>query len=125
MAVRKDLSPYPIENAAAQDNVCVGWIDPRLHFPKGIVELALLRKIGVLCKSPVRRTRGWHPCSLCHEYPVREQIGMQTIALGNAEIDVPGPEKIYTCPTLIYHYILRHGYRPPAEFLEAVRALQI
>lgn len=50
---------------------------------------------------------------------------MLTIALGDAEIDVTGHDKVYVCPTLIYHYILRHGYRPPAEFLEAVRALNI
>ncbi|MGC2639556.1 MAG: hypothetical protein WA294_20400 [Acidobacteriaceae bacterium] len=73
----------------------------------------------------MRQTRGWHPCTLCREYPIRDQIGMQTIELGNAEIDVAGPDKVYACPALIYHYILRHGYRPPTEFLEAVRALNI
>lgn len=125
MPVRKDLSPYPIENAAAGIHVCVGWIDPRLHFAKGIVDREVLRRIGVLCKTPVRRKTGWHPCSLCRDYPVREQIGMQTLNLGNAEIDVAGQNKIYACPNLIYHYILRHDYRPPAEFMEAVRALKI
>lgn len=50
---------------------------------------------------------------------------MQTIELGDGEIDVAGSDKVYACPTLIYHYILRHGYRPPAEFVDAVRALKI
>jgi hypothetical protein len=125
MPVREDLSPYATKNADGQVHVYVGWIDPRLDYPHGIVDPEVVRRIGALCDSSVRRTRGWHSCALCREYPIRERIGTQTIALGDAEIDVPGEGKIYACPTLIYHYILRHRYCPPEEFLDAVRALSI
>jgi hypothetical protein len=51
----------------------------------------------------------------------RELIDRKTVTLGDAEIRVPGEGKAYACPTLIYHYIVKHGYLPPDEFLEAVR----
>ena len=28
----------------------------------------------------------------------------------------------YAAPTLVYHYVAQHGYRTPAEFIEAVIA---
>jgi hypothetical protein len=43
---------------------------------------------------------------------------------GSAEIIVPGRDgKVYRAPTLIGHYVGRHRYRPPREFVEAVLAL--
>jgi hypothetical protein len=45
--------------------------------------------------------------------------------LGNGEIHVSagGIYWTYSAPTLIYHYILRHQYLPPKEFLDAVDRL--
>ncbi|MCX7805518.1 MAG: hypothetical protein N3A38_10060 [Planctomycetota bacterium] len=37
------------------------------------------------------------------------------------EIRVLGRDgKIYAAPTLIYHYVVAHKYRPPQEFIDAV-----
>ena len=41
--------------------------------------------------------------------------------LGSAEIRVlGGGGKVYAAPNLIYHYVAKHKYRPPEEFIEAV-----
>jgi hypothetical protein len=41
--------------------------------------------------------------------------------IGNAEIRVFGEyETIYAAPTLIYHYVSEHHYKPPVEFVRAV-----
>jgi hypothetical protein len=40
--------------------------------------------------------------------------------IGTAEIRVFGPMgAIYAAPTLIYHYVAEHHYKPPAEFVHA------
>jgi hypothetical protein len=33
----------------------------------------------------------------------------------------PGHGHIYAAPTLIYHYVEAHHYKPPDEFLQALR----
>jgi hypothetical protein len=56
---------------------------------------------------------------------VREDVlgdGVERL-LGTAEIHVSGGGiywMMYAAPTLIYHYILRHDYLSPQEFLDAV-----
>lgn len=125
MPAYEDLSSHPMNSPSGIRRVYVGWLDVRLDYPRGLVDREILRRIGELCNSPVRRTRGWHRCALCSDYPIQETIGSRLVTLGDAEIDVMGPERIYSSPTLLYHYILRHEYRPPEEFLEAIRALNV
>src|ERR1044071_8695229 len=46
----------------------------------------------------------------------------ERIRLGHAEIYVFGEDgKIYVAPNLIYHYVTVHHYKPPAEFLRALK----
>ncbi len=33
--------------------------------------------------------------------------------------------KVYAAPTLIYHYMKNHNYRPPNEFLEALDEMDL
>jgi hypothetical protein len=41
--------------------------------------------------------------------------------LGNGEIRIPdGPTAMFAAPTLIWHYVEAHGYRPPDRFIAAV-----
>jgi hypothetical protein len=43
--------------------------------------------------------------------------------LGDAEVRVTGRDgKVYAAPNLLYHYIEKHGYKPPDEFVEALMA---
>ena len=48
------------------------------------------------------------------------QRGKHTAYLGNGEIRVRGEAAYYASPTLIYHYVVAHHYKPPEEFIEAV-----
>ena len=44
------------------------------------------------------------------------------LPLGNAEIIVFGQRgKIYVAPNMIYHYVTAHHYKPPDEFVQALR----
>jgi hypothetical protein len=44
------------------------------------------------------------------------------VYLGNGEILVVGATgTAFLAPTLIFHYVAEHGYRPPAVFAEALR----
>jgi len=121
MAYFADLSKYAYHTFPRRDDlVNVGWLDLDQPFATGTVDQRIVRRIGELCKVPVNQTRGFHACSMCSECPVREVIGNESVALGSAEIHVSGKGKTYSCPTLIYHYIVKHEYLPPQEFLDAV-----
>ena len=107
----------------------IGWLDPGVPFNKGAVDSGVMEKLFRLCEKPVNRFRGYHSCPYglldsppapCSS-PATVSLGPWTLVLGDAEIRVPGQNGIiYAAPTLIFHYIQRHGYCPPAEFLEAV-----
>ncbi len=44
------------------------------------------------------------------------------IELGSAEIRVFGDRgKIYAAPNMIYHYVTSHHYKPPSEFVQALK----
>lgn len=69
---------------------------------------------------------GFHECTFCNDDPKTyltiEKDG-ETVGFGHAEIWIFGPEgKAYAAPTLIYHYVTRHHYAPPDEFVQAVLA---
>jgi hypothetical protein len=94
-------------------------------------------KLAWLCATdPVNVTLGIHLCELCRSpakdrfYSVRilrtPSVTPQPIMrntrflLGSAEIRVPGDKATYASPTLIIHYVVKHRYRPPDEFVDAV-----
>jgi hypothetical protein len=120
-----DLTEYVYGDCSQAGLVNVGWLDSKHPFNRGRVDMEIVIKIGELCKNPVNRKRGYQKCEMCAEYPIRELAGPggQSLTLGDGEIRVPGQAKAYASPTLIYHYILRHSYRPPEEFLEAVKSM--
>jgi hypothetical protein len=44
------------------------------------------------------------------------------IMLGDAEMRVFGPKgRIYAAPNMLYHYVRVHHYKPPDEFLQALK----
>jgi len=109
-----------------QDRVLnVGWLDPPHEFARGTVSDVFIAQLGRLVSKPQRATRGFHRCRFCQ--PTSDEILRCKIdgvlrGLGHAEIDVTAADgTVYAAPTLIYHYVTVHGYRPPDEFIEAVR----
>src|SRR5262245_1268399 len=68
---------------------------------------------------------GWYDCELCSTEaewspggqigPVIRWQGRELRLYGHGHHLVQHGGKVYICPALILHYILDHGYCPPAE----------
>ena len=123
MAYLPDLSDYNyLAEFVRPGTKAVGWLDQEHDFQTGPSDEGALRALWEFCKISVAQTRGCHPCPFC-----RTQVGTeaqrdgQSLLLGTAEIRVFSPEgQVYAAPTLIYHYVAHHQYRPPVEFLTAL-----
>jgi hypothetical protein len=75
----------------------------------------------VLAGDHTNQTRGFHRCDICGEQDSVVVLDSgERLMLGSAEIWIPGNGLIYAAPTLIYHYIERHAYLPPAAFIESL-----
>lgn len=127
MTTYEDLTPYVYWSGETPSTVNVGWLGRESRFEVGEPEPGLAEALGVLVRyHRVHVTRGWHGCELCGPgaaYPVREPVEGTVQTLGSAEIRVPGPDGVvYAAPNLVHHYVVRHHYRPPAQFVPAVRA---
>jgi hypothetical protein len=125
----RDLTPYSFLSAAEHVDpnlLNVGWLSRWHSFSTGVVETQLLEKLLRLCRTRMRLTRGVHRCDICNVFPMFMTIDGERIPLRNGEIRVLGTNgKVYASPTLICHYIDKHGYCLPAKFLDAVGVLQI
>jgi hypothetical protein len=62
---------------------------------------------------PVNQTRGIHCCPFCKG---------EVLPTGSYEMRVAGACEVYAAPSLVHHYVVAHGYRPPDEFIAAVMA---
>jgi hypothetical protein len=105
----------------------VGWLEAGQPYDKGSVsaeDVAALERLAVSTWQPVF-AMGWHNCSLCGrtdlDEPFVRPIQGQNKLLGADNMFVPSGDVMYVAPTLVLHYIDAHGYRPPEEFLRAVR----
>ncbi|MFT7839011.1 hypothetical protein Q5530_22960 [Saccharothrix sp. BKS2] len=127
MATYEDLTPYeyltPDEGTGRLVNV--GWLGRGSRFGVGAPEPGLVE--ALLTLAAFRRahvTRGHHLCELCERHPGQDALRVPfepaeggEVSLGNGEVHVPGPGGfVYAAPTLVAHYVDRHGYRPPADF---------
>ena len=64
---------------------------------------------------------GFHTCDFC--YSDEDLVKMETIGgewVSDQSLFIPGSGTVYVCPGGIVHYIRKHRYMPPAEFLNAV-----
>jgi hypothetical protein len=119
MAFFPDLSPYTDFPGESAGTLNVGWLDPSTPFPTGETPEEFQAKLVLLCQRPVRQTRGFHSCPFCTGRSWEE------VPKASAEMRVRGDEKVYAAPTLIHHYVLAHGYKPPEEFIAAVLAWDV
>jgi hypothetical protein len=123
-----DLSPYDgcgDEAILGFVPLAVGFLSRQRPFPTGKTPpdfagrlLAFCLPEHTVCRAnlPARCPLGGCPPRLP---PVRH--GDEEMELTAGEIRVMGEEEIYAAPSLIYHYVVAHGYRPPDGFVEAVR----
>jgi hypothetical protein len=138
-----DLSEYNYARSDFYRPVAkaVGWLSREHKFETALPTDELLDLIWQYCKFAVARMRGFHICEFCptslwaaHD-PVSVLEGQrgpdrlrcatrdgEDLVLGSAEIRVFGKDGlIYAAPNLIYHYVSVHRYKPPDEFLEALK----
>src|SRR5262245_54271669 len=124
MAYFEDLSDYVYAPGGIRPGTkAVGWLAHGHSFPAMTPDEEVLDLLWCYCSISVIQTRGIHDCEFC---PSRsacyfERNG-QRLFLGTAEIRVFSRDgRIYAAPTLIYHYMAVHHYKPPDEFLHALR----
>jgi hypothetical protein len=135
MAYFQDLSPYAYGHGAHPGVVHVGWLDGTHPFPKGSVDSCLIEKMKFLAERPVELYRGKHYGKLCAEPPGLEKTFMPNGIVidsncswakwlnqrsSNGEIRVQYEGVTFAAPVLIVHYIEKHNYLPPAQFLKAI-----
>ena len=88
------------------------------------------RKADPLCltdvyRNAVHKVRNcltWAPSCVRAAYRNRSG-GDCIVAVGSANVFVPGRNVLYMAPSLVVHYIDAHGYRPPDDFHGGRRAL--
>lgn len=102
----------------------VGWLDGSMPYPTGVVSDEFKERLLEFCfdGNTVLHTTEFHSCNLgnCPIEIVPEQRGNNVAYFSFSEIRVIGKLAIYAAPTLIYHYVVVHNYKPPDEFIEAV-----
>ncbi len=132
MAYFQDLTPYAYFcELPGVASLNVGWLSGSMPFAQGKTSQAFKNRLFQFCLDEyvVHIARGFHVCELCPnvsdeqwhaENQGRYGEKTQWLNIGDGEIRVIGESAIYAAPTLIYHYVVEHQYKPPAEFIEAV-----
>lgn len=120
-----DLSEYSGCGADATIGVeplAVGWLRRGREYEKGSVPAGFLPRLLAFCyeSNTVCHTGAHQPCPFCNKRIPPVANAGQTVTFGQSEIRVLGDLEIYAAPTLVYHYVAEHGYRPPDEFVVAV-----
>ncbi|MEU6074050.1 hypothetical protein [Micromonospora sp. NPDC047074] len=114
-----------LEFRPGYDRINVGWLDASHPFEEGPTPSWFANSLlDIIAAARVNTMRGYSRCPFC---PSRPEDPMLSVAhpsgilwLGHTEIRVPGPGVMFAGPSLIWHYVTAHSYRPPAGFIEAV-----
>jgi hypothetical protein len=117
-----DLSPLAyFGNDVAGQLVAIGWLDEAHPYTQGEVSATFLGKLFELLIQPWAPgyLLGVHECPWCGEI-ARASYNDKIVAVGALNLYVPGDRFLYLMPSLAAHYILAHGYAPPAAFQQAV-----
>ncbi|GAB2870720.1 DUF7919 family protein [Streptomyces mayteni] len=132
MTYYRDLSPYAYLPETVPPGVrarAVGWLSGLRRHPRGEAPAGFAEALAELCRNRTSAgTRGTHACGLPHRpgeprRPVRIEVGGRQVLLGTAEVRVVAATGDWLiAPTLVHHYVTRHRYLPPPEFVEAVLA---
>lgn len=99
--------------------LAVGWLEASHPFAKGTVSGRVVDKLvglGHPMTSNFKTFRGLHQCSVCTE----EGEDDNELLGSHFNLFVPGNGEVFFAPGRIDHYILRHSYRPPGKFVDAL-----
>ena len=125
MSYFEDSTEYQYENREKDGSVNIGWLDINHSYATGEVTTEFIDKLWIYLSFPINIYRGFHSCELCKKstndsVPTVFYKGEQR-EVGFHEIRVfSHNKKVYAAPTLIFHYIVEHQYKPPDEFIDAV-----
>jgi hypothetical protein len=125
MAHYSDFTEYCYGQGAyhVPGTVNIGWLGASLDFEQMEPDEGLLDLVWDYCKISVAQYRGIHQCEYCDQRrsDVATRHGEMRL-LGSAEIRVFSETgAIYAAPDLIYHYMTVHRYKPPDQFISALR----
>jgi hypothetical protein len=97
-------------SVSALPMTAVGWLGGAYGVQGGAAAPLTAAELRLLQAASIRvgsLALGWHECEFC------------SAVEGNGEYRYYLPNGvIHAAPTMIVHYAERHGYRPPAEFVE-------
>lgn len=126
MAYFEDLSAYCYSQRYIVPGLKnVGWLERDHEYDRASPSDDVLTLLWEFCKYPVAQCRGLHVCDLCGTSAptTASKLGVQLL-LGGGEIRVFSDDyAIYAAPDLIYHYVEAHDYKPPDEFIRALRGI--
>jgi hypothetical protein len=124
MTFYEDLSTYTYHDSAfyrpGTNNV--GWLGLGHEFERAELPNELLNIVWTFCRKSFAQTRGIHQCEFCNDDSSYAERDGERLLLGTSEIRVFSPtQEIYAAPTLIYHYMKSHFYKPPDQFIAAIK----
>ncbi|NQZ09405.1 MAG: hypothetical protein HRT35_19800 [Algicola sp.] len=123
MTYFKDLTKYSYNHDKEIDNtINIGWLNEDHFFDTEEPSDEVLANLWDFCKISVIQTRGLHECEFCTsgDFAQEEREGLK-LALGSSEIRVfTSYGTSFAAPTLIYHYVKKHHYKLPVEFVTAL-----
>lgn len=113
-----DLSHYTYDSLPEFEGqlvLNVGWLSP--HHPlyrRGWTSRAFRLKLRRLCEDTKIRHRGYHHCSLdlC--------VLLSGLFRGDGVVLTRSGTTWFAAPSLVYHYVKWHLYRPPDDFIRSV-----
>jgi len=123
MTYYEDLSEYSYHSGMFYRSKTrnIGWLGMGYKFEQAEPSDELLEKLWLFCKISVAQMRGIHECEFCRDDSYYAERNGEMLLLGTSEIRVFSGGEIYAAPTLIYHYVKSHNYRPPDEFIRALK----
>ena len=105
-----DLTPYTYDSGRwAKNPVNIGWLDKGQDYPQGDVPKGFLKKLSGA--DTAQRHKGSHNCPFCG--------GSDSSNV----LYVKGKGITYVFPQMLEHYISKHHYLPPQEFIDVVMDL--
>ncbi|MBP7997623.1 MAG: hypothetical protein KA314_01705 [Chloroflexi bacterium] len=121
----EDLDPYtgaPDEEILGLAPLAVGFLRRNAPFPTGQTPALFRARLLDFClpEHTLQVVATPLACGLGCGRVAPFTFNEHTIQLGLSEIRVLGDDDIFAAPTLIYHYVTAHNYRPPDEFIQAV-----
>ncbi|MFT3895379.1 MAG: hypothetical protein QM730_27450 [Anaerolineales bacterium] len=84
MSYFADLSKYTYSKENMHIHALnVGWLDDENTYLVGEVPDDFIVHLFEICCYPISKTRGWHPCPFCSEYPAKAERNNKLIELGS------------------------------------------